>query len=1033
MAEMGPEKRWRWVLEVLAIVGIPSAVSLTFKDAVTQFPLRTVAIIALYETVLFIAAIIAKIWGKIEIQIVDKTATAIHERLEVALSANFRKQYLRHLIYRHRTFDVKGLGTQGTYTLQMEQVFVDLSIIPQPAHGTTASVVGTRSVPIPGKRYSIHDLLSSDGAKYPGLAIIGPPGSGKTTLLKHVTLTLAQSEPASRQWTHSIPVLLLLREHAELICAKPFVGLFEVIQESLRGTNCTPTRNWFINHFKKGHCVIMLDGLDEIPDPSDRRNVAAWIDDQIAFYPLNRFIVTSRPFGYRSNPLSRASVFEVRPFSPQQVRQFVYNWYLANEVMAAGNTRDPGVQMAAKTGADDLLLRLQKNQDLAELAVNPLLLTMIATVHRFRSSLPGRRVELYSEICDVFLGNRQRAKGVEGLDLMPGQKRRVLEPLAYEMMCAKTREIGLDDLLAAIKDTLAAVSKTISAEEFLKDIRDFSGVLVERENSVYSFAHLTFQEYLAAAHIRSHRLEQETLAHIHESWWHEVLRLYSAQGDASPIILECLKDEHPSIEALTLATQCMEEAFEVKPHLRDQLDRVLATTAGEDARRLLAQQRLKLRVRKLMRNEDRWLVDDSLLTCAEYQLFLDDQRSADMDLTPEHWPTGAYLSDRATKPVDGVRSSDARAFCAWLTDREDRGCTFRLPTENEASAEPLRLVAPRTPLFYWTEGDSVTSLASATEFELGRRVDILGTIKADLALITQDDLGLAGAVEWARECWTPARFENIFPEQVIENVGLGPTVDIDSMTRIPGSEMTEVYVRDRAVLNDLLRATFFAAALEFSRHLDAQALECYVDSIHKVFGIKTPERAEGLAVDLLWRLSQAIVKSVGVPHANELKYELSVFTANVRTRSERRATLGSPLQGATHRHLIAEGLAKVFPKTLLEFDERIMEWKAQNASQAIRTHRRAYLRLLTLTVGWILMSTSTDQLRSFDSGGGDSKRLNAATTLLQFFVNLALIEERISFAGPAAESLRIVREMKTDQLATLFEQQNQPSKASSAL
>src|SRR5262249_50396563 len=152
------------------------------------------------------------------------------------------------------------------------------------------------------------------------------------------------------------------------------------------------------------------------------------------------------------------------------------------------------------------------------------------------------------------------------------------------------------------------------------------------------------------------------------------------------------KEEQPSIEALTLATQCMEEAFEVNPSVRDRLDRVLATTAGDDARCLLAQQRLKLRIRKLFRNEDRCLLDDSLITCAEYQLFLDDMLLSGINLMPEHWQTRGYLSEMATKPVSGVRASDATAFCLWLTDREDKDCTFRLPLMSEASWNPVRLV-----------------------------------------------------------------------------------------------------------------------------------------------------------------------------------------------------------------------------------------------------------------------------------------------------------------------------------------------------
>ncbi|MCA9931692.1 MAG: hypothetical protein KC419_24585, partial [Anaerolineales bacterium] len=127
------------------------------------------------------------------------------------------------------------------------------------------------------------------------------------------------------------------------------------------------------------------------------------------------------------------------PFSIMQVEQFVHRWYLANEIMSA-QREDPGVQMEARSGAEDLLMRLRRAHVLLDMAVNPLLLTMIATVHRYRSSLPGRRVELYAEICEVFLGKRQQARGL-AFDLTPAQKQRVLQPLAYHMMHEKQREI----------------------------------------------------------------------------------------------------------------------------------------------------------------------------------------------------------------------------------------------------------------------------------------------------------------------------------------------------------------------------------------------------------------------------------------------------------------------------------------------------------------------------------------------------------------------------------------------------------------
>src|SRR5205085_2107446 len=129
-----------------------------------------------------------------------------------------------------------------------------------------------------------------------------------------------------------------------------------------------------------------------------------------------------------------------------------------------------------------------------------LLLTLIATVHRYRSKLPGRRVELFSEICDVLLGARQQARGLE-IDLAPPQKVRVLRVLAYHMMCGLAREIAEADAAQVIASTLEQVMPNSQPQAFLNMVEDSSGLLAQKENGIYGFAHLTFQEYLASVHI----------------------------------------------------------------------------------------------------------------------------------------------------------------------------------------------------------------------------------------------------------------------------------------------------------------------------------------------------------------------------------------------------------------------------------------------------------------------------------------------------------------------------------------------------
>src|SRR5262249_56040375 len=122
----------------------------------------------------------------------------------------------------------------------------------------------------------------------------------------------------------------------------------------------------------------------------------------------------------------------------------------------SGNKDDDEVRRRARRDAEDLLERLKKLPSLSSLTVNPLLLTMIAMVHRYHGALPGSRVELYNEICEVLLGRWRQARGVKD-NMTASQKRSVLQPLAAEMMKRKLREVApatAMEALLPLPDTL---------------------------------------------------------------------------------------------------------------------------------------------------------------------------------------------------------------------------------------------------------------------------------------------------------------------------------------------------------------------------------------------------------------------------------------------------------------------------------------------------------------------------------------------------------------------------------------------------
>ncbi|NER49271.1 MAG: SUMF1/EgtB/PvdO family nonheme iron enzyme [Symploca sp. SIO1A3] len=87
--------------------------------------------------------------------------------------------------------------------------------------------------------------------------------------------------------------------------------------------------------------------------------------------------------------------------------------------------------------------------------------------------------------------------------------------------------------------------------------------------------------------------------------------------------------------------------------------------------------------------DDNIEIDLSYITCAEYQLFIDEKRQADENRQPDHWQDYRFPPGDSQKPITGVRASDAVEFCEWLTQQHSElGFRYRLPTVAEAEMYP---------------------------------------------------------------------------------------------------------------------------------------------------------------------------------------------------------------------------------------------------------------------------------------------------------------------------------------------------------
>ncbi len=495
---------------------------------------------------------------------------------------SFPNKYSQQLIYTTRDYLTQGLDKDRI--LKLEKVFVPLKIVTKEAIKVDASIIQPMNKKAKNPREKrIWDFLAAmeDESAFRRMVILGAPGSGKTTLLRYIALIYATNaqDKIQPKPPKLIPVLLYLRDISQQI-ANEKLTLPELITKQIKEQRkidpLNPPPHWFADKLHQKRCLVMLDGLDEVADKTERQEVRNWVDEQIKAYPDTPFLITSRPYGYHNAPLqTTVTVLEVKPFNLKQMQHFLNSWYLQTEIMSRAGEEDLGVRAEARKQAEDLIERILNSKPLADMATNPLLSTMIATVHRRGSALPGKRIELYKEICQVLLEKRQRAKKLN-YPLTATQKQTVLQVLALSLMQDNTRQFKFSEKAPIIRSKLVEVaSSEFTAEEFIEQIRDVCSLLVERENDVYEFAHLSFQEYFAAVEIQTTQQEKLLLDNIKNSWWHETIRLYAAQSNATNIIQAILNMEEPTVDAMALAYDCRDEGLSLAPDIREQLERRL--------------------------------------------------------------------------------------------------------------------------------------------------------------------------------------------------------------------------------------------------------------------------------------------------------------------------------------------------------------------------------------------------------------------------------------------------------------------------
>ncbi|MFO0148310.1 MAG: NACHT domain-containing protein [Microcystis sp.] len=376
-------------------------------------------------------------------------------------------------------------------------------------------------------------LLLANQEQY--LMVLGDPGIGKSTFLRKVGLEALKGNKDSYQ--HSLtPVLLELKNFKE-----NEINIQALIEEEFKICGFPNVEKNISNKLEKGELLILLDGLDEVPT-ANVYNVIEKIQDFVDRHYKNRFILSCRTAA-RTN-LRQFTDIEIVEFDDQQIQSFIEHWF-SSELDRKNET--------AKNCWE--LLQKKEYKSAKELAHTPLLLTFLCWVYDDKQSFPTNRSCLYQDALRILLETwsaekRLPNRGLVYENLSIEQEEILLSEVAYQNFVADKLFLEKREIVKQIKDHLKQnlnAPQHLDGEKVLKTIEIEQGILVERARDIYSFSHLTLQEYLTAQYIYDNDLIEETVKnYVTETRWQEVFLLVAGlmRGKADKLLLAMEKEAH---------------------------------------------------------------------------------------------------------------------------------------------------------------------------------------------------------------------------------------------------------------------------------------------------------------------------------------------------------------------------------------------------------------------------------------------------------------------------------------------------------
>lgn len=357
--------------------------------------------------------------------------------------------------------------------------------------------------------------------------ILGRPGAGKTTFLKRLAVREAQRGAWGR-CLGKIPIFVSLKQFAE---AKS--PLLDYIVDQFAVCHFPDAAPFVELLLKSGKALVLFDGLDEVTKAADakadkRGQVTQMIEQFVRQYDGCHVVVTCRIAATEYTFPPPFVYLEMADFAPEQVDAFVRGWFWDAE------TPDESAALAEKMLAE---WGRPEHEGIRDLGRNPLLLTLLCLSYAETLSFPTRRAEIYDEALQALLKKWDISRRIERTSvyksLSVGRKQQMFARIAYDGFIQNEILFSRENLETRLKAYVVHVPGMpepidIDAALVLQEIIEQHGLFAEQSRGLYSFAHLTFQEYYTAQYIKESVAPEalDTLmARVGDDRWREIFLL----------------------------------------------------------------------------------------------------------------------------------------------------------------------------------------------------------------------------------------------------------------------------------------------------------------------------------------------------------------------------------------------------------------------------------------------------------------------------------------------------------------------------